>query len=307
MTISEFLTDFKKVDVGCIELFKPYYAARQRTRPVPVYYQSIAAMMAGSDVFYKIVDKCLVILKRRVTMGNGFIMLQIAPISINSDTKKEGDIIRFCAAHNMSAKITEQEVSIYKLGKTAKKDAGTNIEYVYNANEFVQMEGAPYKHIRRIVNGAKKAGYKDIFNEQDIVRITEEWAKIHNHSQMPLLKSCITLHRAGHGQFHGVYLGDEFIGFSYVEQFGNIAVGVIGFRNYNTEMNDPNPILHYIDCLQIENKNRKVVYYTLGMGMNRKGLELSKEKLRPCNRVQIYKTQTAKSSAELYTKSKTIF
>lgn len=304
VNLNSFLHGLKRVTDDCYSIFEPYYEARARVYVYPVFFQSVTQMLSSGGYFYKIFQHpngrtTLAIFKRSNIMGNYSCMLNIAPISLTGRVADEIEIIQAARHIGISVKLCSEDIRRYKIPSYLTEPIQGNMEYVYDANECFAMQGGKFhgfrRQVRRVTN---MPGYRHTFGaNDDIARILDIWDR-HNHLTRQKQHQGSQSHRwnrvkainDGHVVIHSVFIGDRLEGFSVIERLSRKTWAlVMGVRNYESDLNDVNRCMHWLDCEIAHNDNARSVYANLGAAIGITGLDAEKEKLKPCAHLQIFK------------------
>ncbi|WP_320980026.1 hypothetical protein [Bacteroides sp.] len=304
-TLYEFLFGIKRVDVSCFALFAPFYAERAKHYVYPVFYQSISQMIAAKGFFYKIFKKqgrsTLAIFKRSSIMGNYSVMLHIAPISLQNNRQDEINIIQEARKLGISLKICREDIQRYCIPIKLCEAIKGNVEYIYNVNECYNCKGGKFHGFRRQrTRITRLSDYRHTEGvNSDIQPLVKKWDdhnhcerdKSHQTSQLSdwknLEQTTINIKQV---HIHSIYVGRTLECFSVIEQLSpKHWAFVMGMRNYDSQLNDVNVCMHWLDCEIAHDDKQIAVYANMGASLGIDGLSAAKEKLKPCAKQQIYK------------------
>lgn len=240
--------------------FNEYYQKIE----VAQYFQSlIYAQYFG--LYYKIIDNVLYFAKPNFNFNVYSITIYTNPISLNKHNCLKEEFLN----KGISFRGVYDESDVDKFGE----------EYVYDCNEFINMNGSKYiKQRNRIKNFLNnKKDYNIVYgHNDDIIKTIDNWSKLKGNNTQKKLFEYILLNK-GKCTITTTYFKGVCLGFSVVENI-NDKNGIIIQRliNYEAKYNgEINLILHYNDC--IINKGK-----LLNIGSSRnKQIKISKQKLNP--------------------------
>lgn len=311
----DIMARFQPVTLVSAAAFAPYYAAFARTRICPRYFQSPTFLSYEGRVYYwAIIEDCLVIIKKRVTMGTAMIYLVLPPMHLTGDVAAEKRVLEGLATFYIRAKLSKEDLSLYGYTSADVDLDKNNTEFIYQAGNPIEP-GKHGRHGRVMLNQYERllqAGeleqleyYKggparpSIAALNQMLFLARRWELERRIGGQVKLAQCIAQAIMGHtesGRLLAIGHGAHLIGYSYTERVAP-GRGIIAarLRNYEDKtLSDPTLLMHALDRAYYSSNGDAKFLLNIGSwqsGKNFKGLQAAKEKLKPVARLQIYTTR----------------
>jgi len=260
-------TQFKPIDSYCIN----YLIQHQNSLDYIEFFNS-KVQCINDGMYYSIIDNGCYIVKPSAIMGKYSLILYSYPIN---------------ASQNIINELFNNGVGIRSCKITGTKDQFGQ-EYIYNTNDFINLDGSKFRKHRNIINNTKTNIVNGINN--DVATIVENWSNNKGEKHQIKLYKTILKHLEL-VNITTTYYNNIPIGFSVIEKindkYGIILQRLINPIKESIETKEPNFLLHYNDCIQFPN-----MLLNMGSCVGLKNMEIAKQKLNPCHKQTIYRQKS---------------
>lgn len=313
MTTTQLLSGLRPVTLDCFSVFAPFYVERARHYVYPRYMQSVCVLVYMGRCYYNIIrathGQVLALFKRTSIFGKVGVQMPVTPISLSGSARDEREVMQAALKVGISLRVTSEDISRYRIPRNILSD-GTgpfvpvNNEYIYNAQQGMEMQGSKYRKMRY---QTKRIMHTEGFvltsgahpQAETLVRAWDERFKRINGTvthQASLWEVCKAALKDEAVMARNIVIGDTLQCLSVVERLApKHSIIVQRLRNYGTGINDVGSAMQWADCSACQDNNREPVLLNMGLA-DTEGLIASKEGMNPCRHQKIYTVKTTKTN-----------
>jgi hypothetical protein len=258
--------NFEPVELIDATWLYDYFIAFNQRRIWPRFFESVLELSqyVNVPVYWRgIINNCLVILKK-AHLHTPNLYLILPPISLKEDKVSEIETMHFFSKFGCHTRLSEEDISYYQLKNSGVDVVKGNAEFIYHLADVLTMPGKKWKKFRNKINIVNRPDSpvnwsfsvnKDI-SPHDIQRcelLYKQWLQSKERNKMGTShKKLLDTKTIGGMESSLTYLETKekkMITFCISERIGDHILMNTGFRDYNdTTIDDPNFLLHYIEC-----------------------------------------------------------